>query len=212
MTLEPAITVVIPTFNRAELLPRALASVHAQTLTNWECIIVDDGSTDDTGKVLKAAFRDERIRIVRTPNRGPSSARNTAIALAHAPLVAFLDSDDEHEPHHLATRVALHESDPSLMLAYGGTRVVGDEWIRDFYDPTKLVHFSECTLTISFTFRTEFLRSLGGFDPAISFGEDADLRDRALRAAPSGVRRVSEVTSVWHREHPDSLTHQADLR
>ncbi len=162
--------------------------------------------------MLKEAFQDKRIRIVRTPNRGPSQARNSGVALANAPLVAFLDSDDEHEPHHLAYRIEQHQADTTLMLAFGGTRVVGDEWVRDFYDPTKLVHASECTLTSSFTTRTEFLQSLGGFDPSISFGEDADLRDRALSAAPLGVRRVTEVTSVWHREHPDSLTHQATLR
>jgi glycosyltransferase involved in cell wall biosynthesis len=211
VTFEPAITVVIPTFNRATLLPRALKSLRAQTRHDWECVIVDDGSTDDTQTVLTTADLDERIRIVRTPNRGPSQARNSGIALANAPLIAFLDSDDEHEPHHLAYRIAQHQADSTLMLAFGGTRVVGDEWVRDFYDPTQLVHASECTLTISFTVRTEFLRSLGGFDPSISFGEDADLRDRALLAAPLGVRRVSEVTSVWHRGHTDSLTYQATL-
>ncbi len=211
MTFEPVITVVIPTYNRASLLPRALESLRAQTCSDWECIIVDDGSTDDTHKVLKEAFQDKRVRVIRTPNRGPSQARNGGVALASAPLIAFLDSDDEHEPHHLAYRIEQHQADPTLMLAFGGTRVVGDEWVRDFYDPTQLVHASECTLTSSFTVRTEFLRSLGGFDPSISFGEDADLRDRALIAAPYGVRRVTEVTSVWYRGHHDSLTHKATL-
>ncbi|MDE3115120.1 MAG: glycosyltransferase family 2 protein, partial [Pseudomonadota bacterium] len=105
----PLFSVVIPVYNRAELLRSALESVRAQSCQDFEIVVVDDGSTDDPAKTV-AAFADPRIRCVRQNNRGASAARNRGIALARGRFVAFLDSDDCFLPHHLERMAKLLEN------------------------------------------------------------------------------------------------------
>ena len=99
----PLISIVVPTFNRAELLPETIDSIVAQTYSNWELIIVDDGSTDDTQiRIARHLQTDSRICCVSNSHRrGPSGARNQGLDLVEGEYVAFLDSDDLWKPHHL---------------------------------------------------------------------------------------------------------------
>ncbi|MDA3883100.1 MAG: glycosyltransferase family 2 protein [Bacteroidales bacterium] len=93
-------SIIIPTYNRFHILPRTIASVLAQTYTDWECIIVDDGSTDET-KNLIDLYDDPRIRYVYQENAERSAARNNGIRQAQGEYICFLDSDDEYLPEHL---------------------------------------------------------------------------------------------------------------
>lgn len=105
----PSVSVVIPTYNRAHLLGRAIKSVLDQTYTDFELIVVDDGSTDGTSEVVKS-FNDSRLRFIRTePNRGASAARNTGIQAAQGEYIAFNDSDDEWLPQKLEKQVKFFE-------------------------------------------------------------------------------------------------------
>ncbi|MBW4550833.1 MAG: glycosyltransferase [Aphanocapsa sp. GSE-SYN-MK-11-07L] len=122
MTIEstPIVSVILPTFNRAHLLPRTIKSVFSQTLSNFELIIVNDGSTDNTLAVL-AQISDPRIVLIDLPrNFGATYARNAGIAAARAELVAFLDSDDEWLPATLELQVdRLNSSaDPLASVVY----------------------------------------------------------------------------------------------
>ena len=106
MSASPAISVIIPTHNRAETLGRALDGVLAQTLAPLEVIVVDDASTDGTAAMI-AARGDPRIRLIRHErNRGAGAARNTGVAAAHGELIAFQDSDDDWMPGKLARQAA----------------------------------------------------------------------------------------------------------
>jgi len=96
----PRVSVIISCYNQAHYLPSAVYSVLAQTFADWEAIIVDDGSTDDTGNVA-AQFTDARIHYIHQENRGLSAARNSGIRAARGEYLAFLDADDEWEPHFL---------------------------------------------------------------------------------------------------------------
>lgn len=96
----PLVSIVMPTYNRADTILRAIASIRAQCWTDWELIVVDDGSTDDTAARL--AGLDSRIHLLRQENRGVTAARNIGLAAVRGELIAFLDSDDEWLPHHLA--------------------------------------------------------------------------------------------------------------
>ncbi|MEM6772180.1 MAG: glycosyltransferase family 2 protein [Bacteroidota bacterium] len=100
------LSIILPTHNRAALLPRAIASVLAQTYTEWELIIVDDGSTDGTAEVVKPYTKDDRIRYHYQNNRQLNGARNTGIGLARGQFAGFLDDDDELLPNHLAVMAA----------------------------------------------------------------------------------------------------------
>ncbi|HMZ01739.1 MAG TPA: glycosyltransferase family 2 protein [Burkholderiaceae bacterium] len=114
-TPAPLVSIVLPTYNRADVLGRAVASVLAQTFTNWELIVVDDGSTDATHGWL-AGLTDRRIRVVRQANGGVSRARNTGLRLARGAYITFLDSDDEWLPHYLALSAGYLEAHPQQMF------------------------------------------------------------------------------------------------
>lgn len=99
--VKPLISVITPTYNRGHLLPRVWQSLMQQTFKNFEWIVVDDGSTDNTQKII-SSFADSRIRYIRLPeNRGPNAARNEGVRASHAPYLVFLDSDDELVPEAL---------------------------------------------------------------------------------------------------------------
>lgn len=108
---KPIISVIIPTYNRAHLIGRAIRSVLNQTFSHYELIVVDDGSTDNTEEVVKS-FRDSRISFIRHErNRGVSAARNTGINAAQGEYIAFNDSDDEWLPTKLERQMALFNRD-----------------------------------------------------------------------------------------------------
>jgi len=104
------VSVIMPTFNRADTIMRAIRSVQAQTFTEWELIVVDDGSTDDTVALIEGC--DPRLKLIRQKNQGTAGARNTGLRAAAGSYIAFLDSDDEWLPHHLELCVGFLEAFP----------------------------------------------------------------------------------------------------
>lgn len=131
-TKTPFVSVVLPTYNRASLLGRAIQSVLSQTYKDLELIIVDDGSSDETDEVVRA-FADSRIRYLKHPkNRGVSAARNTGMMAALGEFIAFQDSDDEWLPDKLEKQLGLFEQDKvgDLGLVLCEYLVVSDERVR----------------------------------------------------------------------------------
>jgi glycosyltransferase involved in cell wall biosynthesis len=112
----PSVSVVIPLYNGAETIQRALDSVLAQTVSDFEVIVVDDGSADSGPETVRA-IEDPRVRLIQQENRGVSVARNAGVASARAPWVAFLDHDDEWKPKFLATVLRLAEAYPECRVA-----------------------------------------------------------------------------------------------
>ena len=113
----PRVSVIVPAYNAAEHIEATLASVVAQTYTDWEVVVGDDASTDDTA--ARAERVDPRVHVVRAEaNAGPAPARNLAIAHAQGELLAFLDADDAWRPEYLAVMVGLYDS-----ATAGGRRV-----------------------------------------------------------------------------------------
>lgn len=118
---NPLVSVIIATYNYGHLIEEALASVSAQTYTNWECIVVDDGSTDDTEAIVAAfisANEKQSFRYISMANAGVSKARNVGIMHATGTYLQFLDADDQLSAHQLAKQIALHgENDCSLVFS-----------------------------------------------------------------------------------------------
>lgn len=121
---SPSVSVVIPTYNRARTIGKAIDSVLAQTFKDLEVIVVDDGSKDDTAEVL--ARYGGQIRLIRQENRGVSAARNSGIRAAHGQWVAFLDSDDEWHPMKLALQIDCLEKQ-AMKVCY--TRCAGGDGV-----------------------------------------------------------------------------------
>src|SRR5215213_5581398 len=108
--MSPLVSVLMPAYNAGRYVAESVESVRAQTFRDWELVVVDDGSADDTGEVVRRfAARDARVRYVRRENGGQAAARNTGLREARGPLVAFLDADDLWLPEKLALQTALME-------------------------------------------------------------------------------------------------------
>ena len=206
----PAVSVIIPTFDRAELVGRAVASVLAQTHADLECLVVDDGSRDHTPEVL-AAMGDPRLRVWRTQNRGVSAARNLGLAESRGEYVAFLDSDDEWLPEKLARQLAfmvdggLSASHTEEIWMRGGRRVnPGARYAK----PTGDIFTASLDLCVISPSCSMFARSLfarvGTFDPDLPACEDYDLWLRVCLAVPVGF--WPEKLTIRHGGREDQLS------
>ncbi|MFL5341520.1 MAG: glycosyltransferase family 2 protein [Gemmataceae bacterium] len=122
----PLVSIIMPTYNRARFLPQALESIRAQTLGDWELVVVDDGSTDDSGTLLAELSAPVRqpVRYVYQENQGAYGARNTGLEQARGKYVAFFDSDDVWLPHHLKDCVEALEANSEVDWVYGAGRRV----------------------------------------------------------------------------------------
>lgn len=137
-TPVPRITVVIPAYDAGRWIGRTVASVRAQTLTDFEVIVVDDGSPDDVVGALGTHLDDPRIRVVRQENRGLAGARNRGVGEARAPLIAPLDADDLWHPEFLAETVAALETNPDAPFAFAYSfRMDADDNLLPFHEPGK---------------------------------------------------------------------------
>jgi len=122
----PLVSVVVPAYNYGHLIAETLGSLTAQTYGDWECVVVDDGSTDETAEVVGAiAAHDRRVRYVRQENGRQAAARNNGIGRSRGEYFQFLDADDLIEPHKLKRQVECLERDPSVDLVYCGVRYFG---------------------------------------------------------------------------------------
>jgi glycosyltransferase involved in cell wall biosynthesis len=120
----PRISIILPTYNRADTIIRAIRSAQDQTFQDWELIVIDDGSTDNTTLVL-AGVAESRVSVIRQPNEGMTVARNAGILAARGEYLAFLDSDDEFLPFHLELCVA-------FLDAFPDEAIVSTEMLEDF--------------------------------------------------------------------------------
>ena len=125
---KPAFSIVLPTYNRAHIIDGAIRSIQAQTLPDWELIIIDDGSTDATRAVVEDFIRkDGRIKLVSNSGRaGPGGARNTGIMAAQGELVAFIDSDDSWQPRKLEAFLINSQRDPGAVLIGSNYRIADE--------------------------------------------------------------------------------------
>lgn len=126
--MNPLFSIILPTYNRAYLLWRAIQSVLAQTEVRWELIVINDGSTDDTLRLLEE-FPDPRLRTFTTSNRGAAAARNFGVRQASAPWIAYIDSDNTWHPDFLATMHQGINRQPAGVLWYCGQNT--HFWQRD---------------------------------------------------------------------------------
>jgi glycosyltransferase involved in cell wall biosynthesis len=121
----PRLSILVPSYNRRALVVGAVRSALAQTLSDIEVIVIDDGSTDRTASALAVAFDDPRLRIVQQQNSGTACARNRGLDEARAPLVAFLDSDDTYRPAFAARHVATLDAHPEAAISFSDVAYVG---------------------------------------------------------------------------------------
>jgi glycosyltransferase involved in cell wall biosynthesis len=208
---KPGVSVIIPTYNRAELVTRAIESVLTQTYKNYEIIVVDDGSTDNTGELLRRRYGN-RIQYIYQDNAGVSSARNTGINASRFELVAFLDSDDVWLPKKLEVQI-FAMSEPDIVLSSTNC-LCGDYPDKDFFsavglsfgkgivvipDPVVVVSRTAGTGIVTSTTicRKSALRRIGGFDERMKIYEDVRVQFRLAMEGKFAV--ISEPLIIWSR-------------
>lgn len=119
-------SIIVPAFNVENTICETLNALLVQTYINFEIIIVDDGSTDDTPRLADEFARDSRVRVVRQANRGLAGARNTGIAASRGDIIGFCDADDIWEPEKLAVHMAHLEANPHVGISYSGSALIND--------------------------------------------------------------------------------------
>ena len=203
------ISVVIPTYNRYEVLKRALTSVFAQTYQPSEVIVIDDGSTDETSQIIQ----DFPSIIYRFQNNaGVSSARNLGISLCSCEWIAFLDSDDAWHEEKLALHVSLHQANKALLFSY-----TDELWIRDDKQvkiPKKFQKFggdifsqclSHCIIAPSSALiHKKLFEEIGLFDENLEVCEDYDLWLRLTCKHKVGL--VEQKMTIKYGGHEDQLS------
>lgn len=206
-----AISVIIPTFNRAVKTARAISSVLYQRFTDYEIIVVDDGSTDETKQVLHQ-FKNRIRYVAHKTNQGVSAARNTGLAVSKSPLIAFLDSDDYWLPDKLAVQKAFFDEAPNTMICQ-----TEETWIRNgkranpgkrHLKPTGDVFKPSLALCLvspsAVMLKRELLEEVGFFDEGLPACEDYDLWLRIACRYP--IFLIPQRLVIKEGGHQDQLS------
>ena len=204
---RPAVSIVIPAFNRRRLLPKTLASVRAQSFSDHEVVLIDDASTDGTADWVRRAFPEVRV-VCLERNQGPAAARNRGLAEARGPLIAFLDADDLWRPTYLRAMVE-KLMDPRIVIAFSNVERIdgrGRVTVRRALKKIPPAPYPMPVASASVV-RASALRRVGGFDPAFSrYFENVDLFTKlALRYGREAFRFVDRPL-VSYRRHAAQLT------
>ena len=205
LTPKPFFSIIITTYNRKNLLRRALDSLINQTDNNWEAIIVDDESTDDTSSLVLSYTRSNSgFKYFKKAHSGEALTKNVGINLASGKYISFLDSDDEYSTGHLQLRKAILMQNPLVNFLYGGVKIIGNQFVPDKFDHSKRINLNECVIGGTFFIERELLIRLKGFREMI-LGTDSDLFDRA--ASAGAVMMETKIpTYIYHHENEDSIT------
>ena len=205
----PLVSVVMPVHNRRHLIMRAIRSVEAQSVKDWELLVVDDGSTDGLEQdVLPLVSRRPNIRYLKHAQRRLSASRNIGIHAALGRFVTFLDSDDEYKTTHLELRLRYFERNPHVDVIHGGVELIGPEethFVQDAFDPGKKIHISECCVGATFFgFKSAFVES-GGFKP-LAYSAESEFLPRI--SAMFTVHKVDFPTYCYYTGLEDSICTQ----
>ena len=216
--MTPQVTVLLPVRDGARWLGEALQSVLAQTFGDWELVVVDDGSTDDTPRILaEFAQRDSRIRVIRQEPLGLVVALNRGLAEARGALLARLDADDVARPQRLEQQVSHFSRHPEAGLLGSWAERIDDAGrpkglLKPETEPARLgrtLMRANPFVHSSVMFRTELARRLGGYRPAFRAAEDYDLWLRLAENAT--IANLPEVL-IQYRWHGDNVTNRDAIR
>ncbi|MEM7702378.1 MAG: glycosyltransferase family A protein [Pseudomonadota bacterium] len=214
---NPTFSVVIPAYNAAATLRDTVESVLAQTFSDFEIFIVDDGSSDTTVReALRLSSEDRRVRVVSQPNGGVSAARNFGAQLTKGRFLAFLDADDQWAADKLERHDALHKADATVNASFAGVEFCADVQGALEAGPTAstvpnadldisdvVVENPVCTAS-NFVISREFYEELGGFDETLRYAEDQEIL--ALLIAEGGTLRGIDAPLVRYRLSEDGLS------
>ncbi len=212
----PVVSVIIPTYRHAEFVEETLASVFAQTFTDYEVIVVNDGSPDDTAARLRPLAQAGRIRYLEQANAGQAAARNRGLAEARGEFVAYLDDDDLWPPGKLSWQVAALREHPAWVMVSGLSgeiaadgRRVESPWVNgtvEIQSTPELFQGGGIDSPGQVLVRRSALEAVRGFDPALWGSDDVDLW---IRLSTRGeVGRILQM-ALYYRRHATNASNAA---
>ncbi|TAE71653.1 MAG: glycosyltransferase [Bacteroidetes bacterium] len=201
--MSPLISILTATYNRSTLLSRAWKSIEKQTFQNWEWIVIDDGSDDNTFDTLKPALKTKKVRYFWHHNQKQPLSLNVGLKLALGKYVSILDSDDEYLPQHLQKRLEIIENQPYIDILEGGMEIIGNPFVPDKNNIDTQIHLDECVAGGTFFGKTEVFKALNGFQN-LAYASDADFLERASHQQYQ-IFKVKEKTYRYYRDTPDSI-------
>jgi len=197
------VSIILPTFNRAKYLSRSIDSVIAQTYSQWELVIIDDGSSDNTQEMLKS-YLDQypNIKYFYHSNRGAALSMNEGIKRSGGEFITFLGSDDEYLSDHLKLRIEYFNSNKDVDLVHTTAKIIGNRFVKDKNDLSKNIHLNECILGGTLFGRRKIFEMLNGFSN-VSYSPESDLIERAERKFH--IKKLDLPTYIYYRDTPDSI-------
>ena len=214
---QPSVSVIMPAYNCSRTIAASISSVTNQTLQDWELIIIDDGSSDDSLFLAESiALSDQRLRVVRQNNAGPSAARNHGIFLASAPVIAFLDADDLWAPERLQGILDRFSCEPETGVLFSRVRFIDDNSgkpgrLSDHVptlDAKRLLGENPVCTTSNIACRAAVIRDIGPFSRGLNFAED---QEWLLRVAMSGLWAIHGMDEEWLFYRSSAQSQSADL-
>lgn len=200
------VSIILATYNSANFLKRSVDSVLHQTFCNFELLIVDDGSTDNTFSILFPYLVEySNIKYLRHSNRRHPISLNAGIMNSKGNYVTFLDADDEYLPEHIAMRVEFMNTNKSVDLIHSPAMLLGEDndfYIPDAKDMNKLIHINNCIIGGTLFGKRIIFLEAGGFRDMYS--HDSDFVNRVESSYK--VCRFNEPTYIYHRDNPASIT------
>lgn len=201
----PLVSVIIPTYNHRDYVLQALESVFAQTFKDYEVIVVNDGSPDDTAETLRPMGESGRIRYIEQPNAGQAAARNRGLAEARGEFIAFLDDDDVWPADKLEWQVELLRNRPDVGMVAGEVADLGLAPCTSLGGPPRVPTFemlfngSLLSSPGQSLIRRGILQSVGGLNSSLWGADDYDLWFRICR-----ITRIEKYqrTALFYRRHP----------
>jgi len=177
--INPEISVILCTYNREKYLYSCIDSVVNQSFQNWELIVVDDGSQDQTfGIVNQYLQKFKNIRYVKHQNRKLAYAKNAGIQTSFGEYITFIDSDDTYKSNHLESRIKYMKNSPEIDLIQGGFDLKEKIYVSNYFDLSKTIDLKDCVLGPTFFGKRSTFLGLNGFNN-IPYGEDTDFWYRA---------------------------------
>ncbi len=203
----PLVSVVIPAYNASQFIAETIDSVLAQSYSQFEMLIIDDGSTDKTVEIINQyCQQDRRVQLISQTNAGVSWARNRGAELSNGELVAFLDADDRWATHKLKTQVDFMAEHPEIAVCFGRIEFMRSDGALTGQrsngrltqiQPEHLLYENPTITTSNWMMRRTVSQTYGGFDPDMNYSEDVDYLLRIMLCGNEKIMGIDDVLTYY---------------
>lgn len=201
----PTLSIILPVYNHGLLLARSIESVTRQSSHDWELIIVNDGSSDDSLAVArKFADQNSQIKVLNRKHEGVSAAINAGVTGSEALYITFLAADDYYKSNHIEDNLEYLKNNPAVDLVMSKTALIGDPYVVDLEKPGAMIHLDDCAVGGTFFVRRGVFNAVGGRSEA-PYGTDYYFAQEVIKAGLV-VRKRNTRTYVYDRSGAVSIT------